>query len=1111
MTSKNSVSYQFDEANRFIIENYNWAKSFANFFPGIAGRWGIPNWCYYVSRNQGLCSLGINDKNHQIMEFLPFNKALSSVGRVGFRTFLKTGDGKIHEPFQKVRNSAIAQRLIVSSGELEIVEENDESGIKTNVLYYPLVDYRTPSIIRELHLKNSGESRIEFEVVDGLPRIIPYGMDIHTIQTTPRHAEGLMQVADHEGIPLFRLKQTPKDVEQVARIEGGNFYLSMTGDARTLLGNGVLVDPAILFGEAENYDYPWNFEDLPLAALIDKKQIRLNRTPCAFTTASLSMEPGETAVIRSVIGYVKKDDELTKLVEDTSDASFFQAKRNENIELLEDIKSYALTVTNSQAFDEYSGQTFLDNVVRGGMPTIFGNEDKKNTFYIYSKQNGDLERDYHFFVVEPTYLSQGTGHYRSILQNRRSDTWFFPEIDDFNIGHYLNLAQLDGYNPLEVKGSTYTATDGDELRSCLTGIVGEDRLNRFMQIVSRPFTPGEFIMALEDEGLKTDRNYQEALDALIPLCEEDDVGGFHDLGFWVDHWCYNLDTIESYLMVYPDRAALLLFENRDYTFFDNPDRVLPRSDKCVLTASGVRRYSAAIHDEEKAALIDSRKRHKNRVRTNYGEGEIYSTSLFVKLLCHVANRMATLDPNNIGVEMEANKPGWNDSMSGLPGIFGSSLCHTFELQRFCKFLKECLSNGIPPLCKGRLGGVPNSTIPIFEELANFTSNLSQAIEKRITSRNTDKRFVYWDESNAIKETYRERTRLGVSGKEKNMSAADICNFLNKSLELLGEVYSPESRNLVFDENGICNTYMRHKVTEYVPIWKDEAREIRKMNAAGQPLVEPLAFAAHPIALFLEGPVHFMRANPERASEMYTPIRHSDLFDKKLKMYKVCESLRDETFEIGRVHAWGSGWIENESVYTHMEYKYLLELLKCGLYDEFYEDIKTGFMCFLKPEIYGRSTSENVSFVVSSAFPDESMHGQGFQARLSGVTNEFVHMWTLMMAGPRPFFVDDEDRLKLKLEPKLPEWLFTTTEKTCRGSNSPIPEDSVAFKFLGRCLVVYNNPRRKNTFGDEAASIKSLRLTFDDGHVATVEGDTLDSSFALDVREGRVKRIDCELS
>ena len=59
------VSYTLGRSGEFIIENYNCAKPFASFFPGIAGPHGIPMWVFYVNRAQCVCSIGIEDKELQ--------------------------------------------------------------------------------------------------------------------------------------------------------------------------------------------------------------------------------------------------------------------------------------------------------------------------------------------------------------------------------------------------------------------------------------------------------------------------------------------------------------------------------------------------------------------------------------------------------------------------------------------------------------------------------------------------------------------------------------------------------------------------------------------------------------------------------------------------------------------------------------------------------------------------------------------------------------------------------------------------------------------------------------------------------------------------------------
>lgn len=59
----------------------------------------------------------------------------------------------------------------------------------------------------------------------------------------------------------------------------------------------------------------------------------------------------------------------------------------------------------------------------------------------------------------------------------------------------------------------------------------------------------------------------------------------------------------------------------------------------------------------------------------------------------------------------------------------------------------------------------------------------------------------------------------------------------------------------------------------------------------------------------------------------------------------------------------------------MSYKFYLELLKGALYSEFFEELKAGVVAFMDPDRYGRSPLEVSSFIISSAFPDENMHGK----------------------------------------------------------------------------------------------------------------------------------------
>ena len=94
--------YRIDENQYFVIEDFDRAKSFSSFLPGLAGLYGIPIWSFYVNRGQAIVSFGVQDKNHAITEFFPANQAYQRVSMNGFRTFIKiAGDegNTVFEPF----------------------------------------------------------------------------------------------------------------------------------------------------------------------------------------------------------------------------------------------------------------------------------------------------------------------------------------------------------------------------------------------------------------------------------------------------------------------------------------------------------------------------------------------------------------------------------------------------------------------------------------------------------------------------------------------------------------------------------------------------------------------------------------------------------------------------------------------------------------------------------------------------------------------------------------------------------------------------------------------------------------------------------------------------
>ncbi|MBP7217276.1 MAG: hypothetical protein KBA46_08360, partial [Candidatus Omnitrophica bacterium] len=141
---KKDAQYRLTPQGEFIITNFNHAKPFASFFPGIAGKYGIPMWVFYVNRGQGIASFGTKDKDHSILEFFPANKAWQLVSTHGFRTFIKITKAKksfFYEPFHNGFTNLtykLSNRMAITAHELSLEEDNATLGLKVNVTYFTI-------------------------------------------------------------------------------------------------------------------------------------------------------------------------------------------------------------------------------------------------------------------------------------------------------------------------------------------------------------------------------------------------------------------------------------------------------------------------------------------------------------------------------------------------------------------------------------------------------------------------------------------------------------------------------------------------------------------------------------------------------------------------------------------------------------------------------------------------------------------------------------------------------------------------------------------------------------------------------------------------------------
>lgn len=472
-------------------------------------------------------------------------------------------------------------------------------------------------------------------------------------------------------------------------------------------------------------------------------------------------------------------------------------------------------------------------------------------------------------------------------------------------------------------------------------------------------------------------------------------------GFWADHWTYTLDLINSFNSIFPDKEEEMLWDSAKIPFFLSPSVVKPRSSRYVLVDDVQRpgkktvriyksvsqwgepdfphsRHNALMNIFKDPSYVSSSDGTAGAWQQT-AQKKTFTVAPITKLSMLALLKFSTLDPYGMGVEMEGGKPGWNDAMNGLPGIIGSGMAETYELLLIVRYVRKVVLQY-------------DRSVSFPKEFSDLLDGLSAALDVYSASdQKAGDDFTYWDTSNHFREVYREATLAVFDGTMIDWSTKHFVALLDAAeTKILGGITRALDTN-----GGLSPTYFYYECVDY---------DVIENATTSSKVVTAKKFELHTLPLFLEGPVRYLKTvdDVELKREVYANTKASEIYDKELKMFKISGSLTNMRQEIGRMMAFSSGWLENESVWLHMSYKFYLELLRGKLYDAFYLEIKTGLVPFMDADVYGRSPLEAASFIVSSVFPDKKLHGASFLARLSGSTAEFLSMWELIMQGKKTY-------------------------------------------------------------------------------------------------------------
>ena len=133
---------------------------------------------------------GLRARTAPFLNFIRQTKATSWQNNLVSGHSSKAGIGwqnHLH-PFPVLR---VTRDMFIGMNELEIRETDLEKKIETSVLYFNLINEPYAGLVRSTIIRNLGPTAIDLEILDGLPEILPNGVNNDHLKKYQQHHSSL--------------------------------------------------------------------------------------------------------------------------------------------------------------------------------------------------------------------------------------------------------------------------------------------------------------------------------------------------------------------------------------------------------------------------------------------------------------------------------------------------------------------------------------------------------------------------------------------------------------------------------------------------------------------------------------------------------------------------------------------------------------------------------------------------------------------------------------------------------------------------------------------------------------------------------------------------------
>ena len=334
----------------------------------------------------------------------------------------------------------------------------------------------------------------------------------------------------------------------------------------------------------------------------------------------------------------------------------------------------------------------------------------------FSRRHGDPSRPWNSYVInvqdddgnDRIYYE---GNWRDIFQNWEALSLSYPEYIENIVVKFANGITADGYNALGVssKGVSWEALEPGQ-ETTRVGYSGDHQVIYFLKMLelSLKYNPGKL------EGL---------LD--LPVC------------------------------VYPNVSfRIKSFEN----LIENPRRSLTfdyESEAAIKARVGLKGSDGKLH--------------------HLASGLIVEATLMEKILAILLSKLSNFVPNG-GIWMNTQRPEWNDANSALVG-WGLSTVTMCYLRRYVAFLEEMLNRS------------EVIAFEVSEELAALYGNLAEVFSAHaddlVGETEGGVRKLIWEKLGRAGGEYRQRIYdSGFTGEKKSIEKAALAHFCEAVLSAL---------------------------------------------------------------------------------------------------------------------------------------------------------------------------------------------------------------------------------------------------------------------------------------------------------------------------------------